>query len=220
MSPAPRAHLAFRGLGRRSRAVALLLHGGAETGTAPVSRWEGPPLRMLPFGWAIRRRDRTVAVARLRYRHRGWNGPAADPVVDVVDALATIAARRPGIPVVLVGHSMGGRAAIAAAGAPGVVGVVALAPWIPPTDPVHQLAGRAVVVVHGTDDHRTSPEVSSQFVARATGVAREARWVPIAAGDHAMLRRALRWHGVTAAAALAMVDTALGERLGPEGVRD
>ncbi len=220
MSPDPPAHLAVRGLRRRTRAVALLLHGGAETGTAPVSRWSGPPLRMVPFGWAIRRRDRTVAIARLRYRRRGWNGPAADPVVDVADALAAIDARRPGIPVVLVGHSMGGRAAIAAAGAPAVVGLVALAPWIPPIDPVDQLAGRVVVVVHGTDDHRTSSEVSSRFVARATGIAREARWVPIPGGDHAMLRRARRWHRVTATAVPAIVDAAARGRPDPQGVRD
>jgi len=203
--PAPTPHLTRRGLGPRTRAVALLLHGGAEAGVEPVSRWGGRPLRMLPVGWAIRRRDRRIAIARLRYRRRGWNGDAADPVADVRWALAELARRRPGLPVVLVGHSMGGRAAIAAAGDPQVVGLVALAPWIPRDDPVAQLAGRTVVVVHGTDDHRTSPENSARFVAGIAGVAREARWVPIPGGDHAMLRSARRWHRTTADAVAAML---------------
>jgi len=160
---------------------------------------------MLPFGWAVRRRDRRIAVVRLRYRRRGWNGDAADPVADVRWALAEIERRRPGLPVVLVGHSMGGRAAIAAAGDPHVVGLVALAPWIPPSDPVDQLADRTVVVVHGTDDDRTSPENSARFVARIRGVARDPRWVPVTGGDHAMLRHARRWHHLTADAVTAML---------------
>ena len=200
------AHLSFHGLGRRTRAVALVMHGGAETGTDPVSHWTGPPLRMVPFGWAIRRRDRRVAVARLRFRHRGWNGTAEHPLADLDDALRQIDARRPGAPVVLVGHSMGGRAALRRGGAPRVVGVVALAPWIPAGDPTSQLAGRAVVIVHGSDDHRTSPANSAAFAERITGIARTVRYVDIPGGDHAMLRHARRWHRVAADAVATIVD--------------
>jgi len=191
-------HLTLPHLHARTRAVAVLLHGGAEDGTEPVARWAGPPLRMLPFGWAIHRRDPAIAVARLRYRHRGWNGAAADPVADVRHALARIDARRPDLPVVLVGHSMGGRAAIRAAGDPNVVGVLALAPWIPRDDPVAQLAGKDVVVIHGTDDHRTSPESSARFAAGIEGIARSVEYLPVPGGDHAMLRHATTWHRLTA----------------------
>ena len=55
------------------------------------------------------------AVHLLRYRYRGWNASAADPVLDTTWALEEIASRHPGGPVVLVGHSMGGRAALWAA---------------------------------------------------------------------------------------------------------
>jgi alpha-beta hydrolase superfamily lysophospholipase len=142
----------------------------------------------------------------MRYRRRGWNGLAADPVADVEYALARIATRRPGIPVVLVGHSMGGRAAIRAAGNPHVRGVVALAPWIPSDDPIDQLAGRDIVVIHGTDDRRTSPAGSARFAGAATPVARSVRYEEIPGGDHAMLRHARTWHRLTADAVVAMAE--------------
>jgi dienelactone hydrolase len=202
---APGPHLTVRHLGRCSRAVVLLLHGGAEAGLEPVSRWAGPPLRMVPFGWAIRRRNRGVAVARLRYRRRGWNGAAADPLADVRDALVRLDARRPGLPVVLVGHSMGGRAALRAAGDPHVLGVVALAPWIPAGEPVDQFAGRDVVVIHGSADDRTSPTNSARFAERITGIARSVRYESIPGGEHAMLRHVRRWHRLTADAVSEMI---------------
>ncbi|MFM8303034.1 MAG: alpha/beta hydrolase [Actinomycetota bacterium] len=201
-------HLTVRHLRRRSRAVVLLLHGGAEAGLEPVSRWAGPPLRMVPFGWAIHRRNRRVAVARLRFRRRGWNGVAAHPLEDVRAALERLDRRASGLPVVLVGHSMGGRAAIATAGEPSVLGLVALAPWIPADDPVDQVAGRHVVVIHGSDDQRTSPVASARFAARITGIARSVRTETVPDGDHAMLRHARRWHRLTADAVATMLAAA------------
>jgi alpha-beta hydrolase superfamily lysophospholipase len=205
VSDAADVHLTGRGFGRRTRAVALLLHGGAEVGTEPVSRWAGPPLRMVPFGWAVRRRRRDVAVVRLRFRRRGWNGAAADPVADVHRALDRVVARAGPLPVVLVGHSMGGRAALLAAGDPHVVGVIALAPWIPAGDPVAQLAGVDVVIVHGTGDRRTSPVQSARVTERLIGIARSVRYETVADGDHAMLRHARRWHRLVADAVADMV---------------
>jgi hypothetical protein len=57
--------------------------------------------------------------------------------------------------------------------------VVALAPWLPeddvamPAEPVKQLVGRRVLIVHGTNDERTDPELSFRFAARAKKVNRE-----------------------------------------------
>lgn len=191
-STGPTLHLASaRGT---DRAIALLLHGGAEAGHDPVDAWSGPVIRMRPFGWAIRRRAPEIAIARLRFGQRGWNGAAASPVADVEHALAELERRRPGAPVVLVGHSMGGRAAVRAAGHPSVIGVVALAPWLPPGEPEGQLAGRDLVILHGTDDQRTSPALSAQYAGRAEGAARSVRYVAVPGGDHAMLRPWRTWH--------------------------
>jgi dienelactone hydrolase len=196
--PTEPAHLSTRRVPAGASAIALLLHGGAEVGTDPVSAWAGPVLRMRPIGWAIHRRSPQVALASLRYRRRGWNGDAADPVVDVEDAIARLRGMHPDLPIILVGHSMGGRAAIRAAGDPQVCGVVALAPWLPRGEPVAQLAGVDLVVIHGTGDRRTSPDLSAQFASSAQGIARSVRYVGVPGGDHAMLRHALTWHRLTA----------------------
>lgn len=194
----PTARLTTGRVPAAATAVALLLHGGAEEGTDPVSAWAGPVLRMRPIGWAIHRRSPRIAIASLRYRRRGWNGAAADPVVDVEDAITRLRLRNPDLPIILVGHSMGGRAAIRAAGDPQVCGVVALAPWLPRGEPVAQLAGVDLVVIHGTNDRRTSPELSAQLATSAQGIARSVRYVGVPGGDHAMLRHALTWHRLTA----------------------
>ena len=169
-----------------ARAVAnvLLLHGGAEVGHRSVRAWSGPVLRMRPIGWAIRRHRPDLAVTYLISRVRGWNGDGADPRRDAADAVARLRERNPDLPVVLVGHSMGGRVAIHAAGEPQVCGVVALAPWLPLGEPTRQLAGVDLVVLHGTNDRRTSPELSAEY-ARGRGgnrtlgpLRRDSRWRP------------------------------------------
>ena len=101
------------------------------------------------------------------------------------------------VPVVLVGHSMGARAAICAAGHPAVSAVAGLAPWLPPGEPADQLAGRPVLLAHGTSDGITSPAETWDFVERARAVT-EVAAVEVRDGDHAMLRRARLWHAIAA----------------------
>ncbi len=109
---------------------------------------------------------------------------------------------------VLVGHSMGGRAALRAAGHPTVRGVVALAPWLPGTEPVEQLAGRDLAVLHGTRDLTTSPRASAGFVERAAPLTRRTACVQVPWSGHGMLARASLWHRLTAAFVAAVVDDA------------
>jgi dienelactone hydrolase len=99
--------------------------------------------------------------------------------------------------VVLVGHSMGARAAVRAAGHPAVSAVAGLAPWLPPDEPVVQLAGRPVLLVHGTSDGITSPAETWAFAERAREVT-EVAAVEVRGGDHPMLRRARLWHAIAA----------------------
>jgi predicted esterase len=92
---------------------------------------------------------------------------------------------------------MGARAAMRAAGHPAVSAVAGLAPWLPPGEPVGQLAGRRVLVAHGTGDDITSPGDTWAFVERARAVTQVAA-IEVRDGDHPMVRRARLWHAIAA----------------------
>lgn len=178
------------------RAIAIVLHGGEANGHGRAHRGRLAYLRMRPFAAELHRAlaGRGVAVWRMRYRFTGWNGAARDPVHDVEWALAEAAGRHPGAPVVLIGHSMGGRAALWAAGSPNVVGVCALAPWIEPDDPVGQLSGRRVLIVHGDADRWTDPIQSRRYAARAAHLGIDIKFIGVRGAGHTMLSRPALWH--------------------------
>lgn len=202
--PTPR--LAVRGGGRGgTRAVVLVLHGGQEHSREPARARQLAALRMAPFAAALRRAGRPygVAVWTLGYRYRGWNGPEASPVPDARWALDQVRERHGELPVVLVGHSMGARTALRVAGDPLVRGVAALAPWVPAGEPVEQLAGRRLLIMHGTEDKTTPPRASRAYAERARAVADEVTFVEVPGEVHAMLRRPERWHRLSTKFALA-----------------
>lgn len=173
---------------RRPEGVVLLLHGGAaRPGSPMVQPTQLSVLRMVPLARRIARATRgRVAVYRLLNSHRGWD-TRHTPVMDAAWALDRVAERLGRrLPTVLVGHSLGGRAALLAGAGPDIVGVVALNPWIHPTDTV-DLAGRRVLVVHGDADRIASPERAGQL-ARRLARTTEVEWRTVPGGKHAMLR--------------------------------
>jgi pimeloyl-ACP methyl ester carboxylesterase len=196
----------------RPRAAVLVLHGGKAESRSPVAAGQLAVRRMQPFARDLAALGDDLAVAQLRYRIRGWNVTGDDTLADVDFALAAIDARYGNVPVVLVGHSMGGRAALRSAGRPGVRGVVALAPWLPGVEPVEQLAGRDLVVLHGTRDLTTSPDASARFVARAAPLTRRAVCLRVPWSGHGMVLRASTWQRLTAAFVAAIVDDASFDR--------
>lgn len=204
-----RARLLDARVPRRPDGVVLVLHGGAgRPGRAEVSPAQLSVLRMVPVAGRIARAGRgRLAVLRLLNSSRGWDA-AHPPVDDVAWAMSEIRARFGGLPVCLVGHSLGGRAAILAGGEPEVRGVVALNPWLYPDDPRRpvDLAGRRVLLVHGTED-RVAPAEHSRLVARTLARQTEVEYVEVRGARHAMLR-----HGVVfeRAAARFAVETLLG----------
>ncbi|MFJ5030230.1 alpha/beta hydrolase [Streptomyces sp. NPDC088560] len=206
--PAPGGALVPRLVPVRPRAAVLLLHGGSETSLRPSRRWHPAALRMTPFQRAIAlaRPHDDMLIAQVRYRLRGWNGSRADPVADADEALRQLAALAGPVPTVLVGHSMGARAALHAAGHPQVSAVLGLAPWWPRGEPVRQLTGRRVVALHGDRDRVTSPGDSADYVRRARETAAGAAMAVVRHGDHAMLRRHRFWHRTAASVVAHLVD--------------
>ncbi|MGW5054545.1 alpha/beta hydrolase [Actinokineospora sp. NPDC004072] len=192
----------LRRLSRGRAGAVLVLHGGREWSTARVAAHQLAYLRMVPFAWDIARKGDDVAVYLLRNRYRGWNAPDVHPVQDAHWALDQLG----DVPVVLVGHSMGGRVALRVAGRPTVVGVCALAPWIV-DEPVEPLTGRALLIAHGDRDRTTEPGASYRFAERARGVTdRVARFESRGEG-HALLRNARAWTRLTTAFALGALGT-------------
>lgn len=180
----------------------LVLHGGRADSTAPARPWNVAALRMRPFVRAVAAAvpDDEVFLGRVRYRLRGWNGSRADAARDAQQALVELARLVDEVPVVLVGHSMGGRAALRAAAATQVAGVVALAPWCPEGEPVTHLRDKRVIALHGDRDRVTDPAESIAFVGRARLAGSRAGVLLVNGGDHAMLRRGGTWHRATGSA--------------------
>lgn len=168
----------------------LVLHGGAQRRVpTAVRRTQLSVLRMIPVARAISRAGRgRVAVHRLLNSYRGWDQSHA-PTDDIAWALAALRETYGDLPVVLVGHSLGGRAALVAGGAHEPVrGVVALNPWLYPSDDP-RLEGRSVLIVHGDAD-RIAPLASAQQVARRLGRRTDVVLEVVPGGKHAMLSHA------------------------------
>ncbi|MFJ8820285.1 alpha/beta hydrolase [Streptomyces sp. NPDC102467] len=153
--------------------VVLLLPAGERTSTRRPSPLSTAALRPLARRLARSGRDEGLVTHVVHYRHRGWNGAQAETARDAEWAAGEVVRRYGDVPICLVGADMGGRAALHAGGHTAVNSVLALAPWLPEDDvaatpePVKQLAGRRVLIVHGTDDRRTDPELSFRFAGRA-----------------------------------------------------
>lgn len=175
-------------------AVVLVLHGGRAHSSESGDRKSLAYRRMLPFARMLARRG--LAVYVLRYRVRGWNAPARDALVDAEWATAVLAERHQGAPVVLVGHSMGGRAALGAAGAANVVAVCALAPWLDGGDPVAQLTGRAVLIAHGDRERYTDPAQSLAYAVRAKAAGVSICRFDLPGAGHFMLNRVRDWNAL------------------------
>ncbi len=166
----------LRGGRPHARSAVLVLHGGQEQSSTPTSRRQLSYLRMLDMYVGLRRTAPDCAVYVLRHGVRGWNATngSGAPVAEAWDALDTIASTHPGAPVALLGHSMGGRTAVAAAAHPSVAGVCALAPWLPESEPLPDAASSAhFVLAHGTDDRTTSPLLTLQYAERLRARGRE-----------------------------------------------
>jgi predicted esterase len=154
--------------------VVLLLPGGdEESARRPSPVLATASVRALGRRLARAGREEGLATHVVHYRYRGWNGSEAHLAQDASWAADEAVRRYGDVPVCLAGLGMGGRAALRAGGHEAVNSVLAMAPWLPEEDvaaspePVKQLAGRRVLIVHGTRDDVCDPELSFRLAARA-----------------------------------------------------
>jgi pimeloyl-ACP methyl ester carboxylesterase len=195
------------------RAVVMVAHGGTSVSTRPTNAAQLAVLRMIPVAQAIRQavRGSHVAVWRPRFAVRGWNDAQASPVADLDRLMDGLAETMGQVPVILVGHSMGARAALRAGGHPLVTAVAALAPWLPPGEPVAQLAGRRILLAHATGDTVTRPADTWAYAQRAREASRVTA-IEIRGSEHAMLRRASLWHQLAAEFTRAVLGLPAGDQ--------
>jgi len=207
-------HLSFTGERPQAEAVVLLLHGGTPDSFDSVRAFDPSVLRLIPFGRSVfRAGEGRIVLARLRYAVRGWNGEEESPLVDARWALDRIAERFGHLPVGLVGHSMGGRVALRVADhwgphsaaaesahgsglRSGVRSVAALAPWLPPGEPVAPLRDRALLLAHGTADRVTDPGKTADLAEALAAAGGDVELVKYPGARHAMLFPARPWHNL------------------------
>ncbi len=198
-----------------TRGLVLMLHGGSADGVHPVDErsasWRRSRWMMTQIAGEVNRAG--AAVWLLRYSVRGWNARVAappSPVPDVRWALEEVRREHGELPVVLLGHSMGGRAAVAAADDPNVTGVVALAPWLPDDEPTAALAGKHLAAAHGRSDRITSARQTLAFVRRAETVTASAEFHDMGRVGHYMLRDVRGWNRFAASRSLALLADSVG----------
>jgi dienelactone hydrolase len=214
---APKPRLSFDGEPDAARAVALMLHGGRSKSFDPATPSQLTAVRMRPFARALADAGAAhhLAVASVGYRYRGWNDVDASPVADARWALDRVRERYGGVPIVLVGHSMGGRTALRITDDASVRAVVALAPWLPEGESVVAPAGLPVLIAHGSWDQMTSPAGSRRWAERARRAGVDVCRVRVRAEMHAMVFRPSTWHRL----AVGFTLGALGFAEMPEDLR-
>ncbi len=182
-----------------ARGVVLLLHGGGEVGRREMTWRSSAVLRMRPFAAAIERAGRgALAVVRLKNAVFGWNDDETSPVHDARWALDVVRREEPGLPIALVGHSMGGRVALRLAGDEGVTALVGLAPWVHPSDDPHGGPGLSALLLHGSLDRTTDPRATERMAGEMRARGADATYRRVKSSGHAMVLRAPLWHRETA----------------------
>ncbi|HEY9311996.1 alpha/beta fold hydrolase [Williamsia sp.] len=173
-------------------ASVLVLPGGTDLSYAPFSRTQPAALRMYPFTVSLAAIP-GVVVRQVQYRFYGWNGEQNSPMPYAQAALSELLEAHPDVPVIVIGHSMGGRVAAQLAADKRVAGVLALAPWWQHADWRHINDDARVLALHGTADTRTYARRTAKGIRELRERGVDAEFVPIEGGGHALLDHVWTW---------------------------
>ena len=182
---------------KHPEAVALFIHGGEVNASIAMYRGDPAYLRVIPFARDVERRSHgRIGGAVLRLAVRGWNEPEKPAVQDARWALRELRRQYPGLPLAVVGHSMGGRVALDLATSDegdDLAAVVGLAPWASDEYEAEPFGTTPFLGIHGRQDTVTDPAATADLVERIEAAGGIARFVDLP-GWHAMLWRPMRWH--------------------------
>lgn len=183
--------------GVRPDAVVVMLHGGKDRSDQTVDTRSLSWRRSAVMQREVARRFQAAGASTwlLRFNRRGWNG-GTDRIADARRGLDDVRRELGDVPVVLLGHSMGGRTAVHVADHPNVRGVVALAPWLPAGESVAALRGKRLYAAHGRRDRITSARATAAYVRRAAEVAEVADFTDMGPLGHYLLRGHREWNRV------------------------
>lgn len=176
----------------KAKAIALMLHGGDVEDVEPRREWDPSPLPVKVMAQRIQQWNPDLGVVRLLNAVGGWNDRLMSPVVDAQWALMRLRQVYPGLPIAVVGHSMGGRAAFELAEEEGVRALVGLAPWLADGYDEKRFLGVRTMIVHGRADTITNEDASADLVRRIRAAGGSAVYLSVP-GWHTLLFRSRRW---------------------------
>jgi pimeloyl-ACP methyl ester carboxylesterase len=175
--------------------LVLLAHGGQQDSLVEPNRLRPALLRMWPLAVAAHEAAPAASVGLVRYRYRGWNGDAAHAAADVQMLLDGLSGKV--LRVILIGHSMGGRAVMRCACHELVRSLMLLAPWLPRSEPAVDIVSRELVVAHGSRDRVTDPSATAEYVRRLRERGNAAAFFSAPDETHTLLFRPGDWNELT-----------------------
>ena len=138
----------------------------------------------------------SLSFFEVRYRIKSWK--RLSWCIEDCRAAMSLAAEEGAEELALLGFSMGGAVAIAAADDPRVATVIGLAPWIPDRLDVATLDGRRLAIAHGSLDRwlpgipGVSPKSSLRGFERIRQRGIDATYTIVSGGIHGLAVRSLR----------------------------
>lgn len=187
--------------GEDPRAVVLMLHGGDPQDNSTAADWRSwINLEGLQRRIAKKLNDPSLSLWLLKHSIKGgWDERDPGRSLRVTEARAALdeVEHSLGVPVILIGHSMGGRTAIHVADHASVLGVIALSPWVGPEVPAAPLRNRYFAATSGNPDVSISRDGGTphkktrEFLDRAKSVTISipASFMDLGFSDHNLLLR-------------------------------